>query len=116
MEKAIAITGMSTDAPVGAMSMGLDLVRMPPAAPWMSRIEEHPAWEILSAMRMRMRAEVPLSHFTVRKLLALAEGQVFETMAPDTEDVPVRVGQVQMGWSEFEVVEQRMALRLTRLE
>ena len=116
MEKAIAITGMSPDAPVSAMSTGLDLVRMPPAAPWMSRIEEHPAWEILSAMRMRMRAGVPLSHFTVRDLLALAEGQVFETMAPDTEDVPVKVGQVQMGWSEFEVVDQRMALRLTRLE
>jgi flagellar motor switch protein FliM len=116
MEKAIAIAGMSAGASVTAMSTGLDLVRMPRAAPWMSRIEEHPAWEILSTMRMRMRAEVPLIHFTVRKLLALAEGQVFETMASDTEDVPVRVGQVQMGWSEFEVVEQRMALRLTRLE
>ena len=116
MEKAIAITGVSTDVPVPVMPTGLDPVRMAPAAPWMSRIEEHPAWEILAAMRMRIRAEVPLSRFTVRDLLALAEGQVFESMAPDTEDVPVKVGQVQMGWSEFEVVEQRMALRLTRLE
>jgi flagellar motor switch protein FliN/FliY len=34
---------------------------------------------------------------------------------PDSEDVPVKVGQVQLGWSEFEVVEQQLAVRLTRL-
>jgi flagellar motor switch protein FliN/FliY len=51
----------------------------------------------------------------VRDLLALKEGQVFESLSPATDDVPVRVGQAQLGWSEFEVLEQRMALRLTRL-
>jgi hypothetical protein len=51
----------------------------------------------------------------VRDLLEMKAGQVFETLLPSTEDVPVRVGQVQLGWSEFEVLEQRMALRLTRL-
>ena len=116
MEKAIAITGMSADAPMAVIPAGLELARGSKPAPWMSRIETHPVWEILSAMRMRIRAEVRLSRFTVRDLLALAEGQVFETLAPDTEDVPVKVGQVQMGWSEFEVAEQRMALRLTRLD
>jgi hypothetical protein len=40
---------------------------------------------------------------------------VFESLSPTTEDVPVRVAQLQLGWSEFEVLEQRMALRLTRL-
>jgi hypothetical protein len=29
--------------------------------------------------------------------------------------VPLTVGGVQLAWSEFEVVEQRMAIRLTRL-
>ncbi len=116
MEKAIAVTGTPAGTPPPAISTGLELARIPPAAPWMSRIEEHPAWEILSQMRMTMRAEVSLHRFTVRDLLALAEGQVFETLAPDTEDVPVKFGQVQMGWSEFEVVNQRMALRLTRLD
>jgi hypothetical protein len=32
-----------------------------------------------------------------------------------TDDVPLKVGAVQLSWSEFEVVEQRMAIRLTRL-
>ena len=46
---------------------------------------------------------------------ALSEGQVFESLSPDTDDVSLLVGQVQVGWSEFEVLEQKMALRLTRL-
>ncbi len=84
-------------------------------APWMMRIENHPSWEILSQLRVTMRAGVALNGFRVKDLLAMKEGQVFETASPATEDVPVRVGRVQLGWSEFEVVQQRMSLRLTRL-
>jgi hypothetical protein len=40
---------------------------------------------------------------------------VFQSGSPETEDVPLMVGQVQLGWSEFEVVDQRLGLRLTRL-
>ena len=85
------------------------------AAPWMPRIEEHPSWEILSQMRVTLHSQVALSQFRVRDLLALAEGQVFESLSPHTEDVPLKVGRVQLGWGEFEVVEQQIALRLTRL-
>jgi flagellar motor switch protein FliN/FliY len=81
----------------------------------MLRIEEHPSWETLAQLRVTMRAGVALDRFRVRDLLAMKEGQVFESLSPATEDVPVRVGQTQLGWSEFEVLEQRMALRLTRL-
>lgn len=82
----------------------------------MAQIEQHSAWPMLSQIRMTMRAELPLDRFRVRDLLALAVGQVFETVSPDTEDVPIRIGNVQLGWGEFEVVEQRIALRLTRLD
>jgi flagellar motor switch protein FliN/FliY len=81
----------------------------------MMHIEEHPSWEILSQLRVSLRAAVGLNRFRVRDLLALEEGQVFESLTPDTEDVAVMVGQVQLGWSEFEVTDQRMAVRLTRL-
>lgn len=83
---------------------------------WLSRVEEHPSWEMLSQIKMTLRAEVALESFRVRDLLALAEGQVFEASSPDTEDVPIRIGNVQLGWGEFEVVEQQMALRVTRLD
>src|SRR5665213_1069281 len=86
-----------------------------PEIPWMSRIEEHAAWPILSRLAVTMTVEIPLSRFKVRDLLGLTEGQVFESTSPDTEDVPLKVGDVQLGWTEFEVVEQKIALRLTRL-
>ena len=96
-------------------AVDLDLMRVAPKAPWMLRIEEHASWETLSQVRITMRAGVPLNRFRVRDLLAMKEGQVFESLSPATDDVPVRVGHVQLGWSEFEVLDQKMALRLTRL-
>ena len=84
-------------------------------APWMARIEEHPAWPKLSRLELMMAVEVPLLRFKVQDLLRLSEGQVFESAFSDTEDVPLRIGDVQLGWTEFEVVDQKIALRLTRL-
>jgi flagellar motor switch protein FliN/FliY len=81
----------------------------------MMRIEEHPSWGTLSQLRVTLRAGALLNHFKVSDLLGMKVGQVFESLSPATEDVPVRIGQVQLGWSEFEVLQQRMALRLTRL-
>jgi flagellar motor switch/type III secretory pathway protein FliN len=94
---------------------GLDFVRAAPKAPWIMRIEEHPSWETLAQLRVTMRAGVTLNRFRVRDLLAMKAGQVFESLSLATEDVPLRVGQMRLGWSEFEVQEQRLALRLTRL-
>jgi len=115
METAIETAEVERSAKARAAT-GVELARTTRTMPWMLRIEEHPAWEALSQMKMRIRAEVPLHRFRVRDLLALAEGQVFETLSPDTEDVPIKIGSVQLGWSEFEVVDQRMALRVTRLD
>ena len=93
----------------------LDVVKIVPISSWMPRIEEHPAWETLSQLRVTIRVGVALNRFKVQNLLSLKEGQVFESLSPDTEDVPLMVGTVQLGWSEFEILEQRMALRLTRV-
>jgi flagellar motor switch/type III secretory pathway protein FliN len=98
-----------------SMTTGAELAKVAPATPWMMHIEEHPSWEIVSQLRVSLRAAVALNRFRVRDLLTLKEGQVFESLSPDTEDVDVMVGQVQLGWCEFEVIDQRMAVRLTRL-
>jgi flagellar motor switch protein FliN/FliY len=86
-----------------------------PTVPWMSKIEEHPAWPKLCRLELMLAVQIPLLRFKVQDLLRLAEGQVFESAFPETEDVPLRVGDVQLGWTEFEVVDQKIALRLTRL-
>src|SRR3981081_3634057 len=107
-------TELATRSEKVVTGTSLDLMPLPPKVPWMMRIEEHPYWETLSQLSVTLRAGVVL-RFRVRDLLALREGQVFESLAPATDDVPVRVGQAQLGWSEFEVLQQRMALRLRRL-
>ena len=78
-------------------------------------IETHPAWPMLSTLPVHLRVAIPLRRLRVRDLLALTVGQVVESAWPTAEDLPVRVGAVQLSWAEFEVVEQRTALRLTRM-
>jgi flagellar motor switch/type III secretory pathway protein FliN len=58
---------------------------------------------------------VPLKGFRVRKLLALAPGTVVESQWGHGEDLPLACGDVQLAWTEFEVIETQLAVRLTRL-
>jgi flagellar motor switch/type III secretory pathway protein FliN len=115
MERTMTGIELATRSVKDVKTTGSNLARIDPDVPWMMRIEEHPSWQVLAQLRVTLRVGVALSRFKVRDLLKLQEGQVFETLAPATEDVPLKVGQVQLGWSEFEVLQQRMALRLTRL-
>ena len=81
----------------------------------MATIEQHPDWHLLQRLPMRLTVGIPLPHFRVRDLLVLRPGQVLSSTWVSTEDVPLKIGAVQLSWTEFEVVEQRMAIRLTRL-
>jgi flagellar motor switch protein FliM len=82
---------------------------------WMQHIEEHPAWPSLARVPETLTALIPLRQFTVRALLLLAKGQTIESDRPLAEDIPMKIGSVQIAWGEFEVVEHRMALRVTRV-
>jgi flagellar motor switch protein FliN/FliY len=58
---------------------------------------------------------IPLRGFRVRNLLALDTGTVVASQWVQGEDVPLGSGDVQLAWSEFEVVDTKLAVRLTRL-
>lgn len=58
---------------------------------------------------------IPVRAFRVRNLLALEAGQVIETRWANGEDVPLASGPVQLAWIEFEVQENDLAVRITRL-
>ncbi len=58
---------------------------------------------------------VPLTSFRVQDLLNLKKGTVLKTQWPVTEDLPLWSGKVQLVWTEFEVVDQKLAVRVTRL-
>lgn len=81
----------------------------------LDQLEQHPNWPALSRLPMRVSASVPCTRFRIADLLVLAPGQVIETAWPSSQEVQLRMGSVQVFWTEFEVVEQRLALRLTRL-
>jgi len=68
-------------------------------------------------MRLPVELDVaiPAREFRVRNLLALEHGQVIETRWAHGEDVPLAAGNVQLAWTEFEVVETQLAVRVTRL-
>jgi flagellar motor switch/type III secretory pathway protein FliN len=57
--------------------------------------------------------DVPVVCFTIADLLALRPGSIVETACHHTGDVPLRVNQLLIGWTEFEVVGDRLAVRIT---
>jgi flagellar motor switch/type III secretory pathway protein FliN len=57
--------------------------------------------------------ELPVVRFTIGDLLKLTKGSIVETATHHTSDVPLRVNQLLIGWTEFEVVGDRLAVRIT---
>ncbi len=69
----------------------------------------------VALLPVELDVAVPVSDFRVRNLLALECGQVIETRWGHGEDVPLSAGEVQLAWSEFEVVDSQLGVRVTRL-
>jgi flagellar motor switch protein FliN len=69
----------------------------------------------LSRLPMQLDVMVKAHSFRVQDLLSLEKGTVVETVHEHTQDVPVRAGSAPLVWAEFEVLDQRLAVRITRL-
>jgi flagellar motor switch protein FliM len=67
--------------------------------------------------RLPMQVDILLKvrSFRVQDLLSMEKGTVVETVHEHTQDVPVRCGGALLMWSEFEVLDQTLAVRVTRL-
>lgn len=70
---------------------------------------------VAARLPVEVDVAVPLRDFRVRNLLQLEPGTVVETQWGHGDDVPLGCGEVQLAWTEFEVVDTRLAVRLTRL-
>ena len=57
--------------------------------------------------------ELPVVRFTIGDLLTLTTGSIVETACHHTSDVPLRVNKLLIGWTEFEVIGDRLAVRIT---
>jgi len=69
----------------------------------------------VSLLPVELDVAVPVREFRVRNLLALQPGQLIESQWGNGEDLPLASGDVQLAWSEFEVIEAQLAVRITRL-
>ena len=58
---------------------------------------------------------IPVRNFRVRHLLAMQAGTVLETQWGHGEDLPLVSGDVSLAWTEFEVIDTQLAVRVTRL-
>jgi len=72
-------------------------------------------WEEAGWLPCVLSIDLTLGTFTVRDLLRLEPGAVLESKNANGADVPVIVNSRLVGWAEFEVVGQRLAVRMTEL-
>jgi flagellar motor switch/type III secretory pathway protein FliN len=70
---------------------------------------------VVERLPVELTVAVPVRNFRVRNLLAMTPGTVIETQWTPGEDLPLSAGEVQLAWTEFEVVDTRLAVRVTRL-
>jgi flagellar motor switch/type III secretory pathway protein FliN len=71
--------------------------------------------ESLPWLPCTLALDIPVIRFTVGDLLSLANGSIVETAYHQSSDLPLRVNGQLVGWTEFEVVGDRLAVRLTDL-
>ena len=57
--------------------------------------------------------ELPVVNFTIADLMKLAPGAIVETACHHTSDVPLRANQLLIGWTEFDVIDDHLAVRIT---
>ena len=72
-------------------------------------------WKLLHRVACDVSVEVELPGFRVSDLLALQQQSVVDTHWPLENDLPLRVNGELLGWCEFDVVGNRLAVRLTEL-
>jgi flagellar motor switch/type III secretory pathway protein FliN len=72
-------------------------------------------WDEANWLPCLLSVDLPVQTFTVRELLRLEPGVILETKSPHSADVPVVVNSQRIGWAEFEVVGQRLGIRITEL-
>lgn len=69
----------------------------------------------LDRITMQLDVMVRAASLRVEDLLRLEKGTVVETIHEHSQDVPVLCGGALLVWGEFEVLDQKLAVRITRL-
>lgn len=98
----------------GAMSIGVQVSDTKPAetenVPGITGHRD--ALDSMPWLPCTLTLEVPVPGFTLADLMMLIEGSIVATACHQTSDVPLRVNQLLIGWTEFEVIDDQLAVRI----
>lgn len=72
-------------------------------------------WNAFHQFSCQLALEIPVPGFTVVHLLRLAPNDVIDTHWAQGADVALLVNGKLIGWTEFEVMDDRLAARLTQI-
>lgn len=72
-------------------------------------------WTRVEALACLLSIEIPVPGFTVADLINLGQGRLIDTRWTVGKDVPLRVNGELIAWSEFEILNDHVAVRLTEL-
>ncbi len=110
--EALAGKSPGRTAPAAGVSTGQALIPVPRQA---EEDEEIAFGAEVARLPVELDVTVPVRDFRVRHLLALTPGQLIESQWSHGEDLPLAAGKVQLAWSEFEVADTHLMVRVTRL-
>ncbi|HET9783676.1 MAG TPA: FliM/FliN family flagellar motor C-terminal domain-containing protein [Terriglobales bacterium] len=96
---------------------------VPPAAPRAAGVATAPApppaeadiWEQLQWLSCNLSVELSVPRVTVGDVLRLSPNSVVETRWQQNADVPIRANGELLAWAEFEGVDEKLAVRVTRI-
>jgi len=80
-----------------------------------SKSEGMARWTDAELLPCRLSAEVEIVKFTVRDLFGLDVDSIVDSGWAQNLDVPLKANSQLIGWAEFEVIGEELAVRLTEL-
>jgi flagellar motor switch protein FliN/FliY len=72
-------------------------------------------WARVEGLPCMLTIEIPIPDFKVGDLVLLAPGRIITSRWTVGLDVPLLINGELVAWSEFEIVQARLAVRLTEL-
>jgi len=91
------------------------MASLPLATRQVATVIAEEVWEDAGRLPCKLTIDLPLQHFCVHDLLRLERGAILQSRIDNSAQVPVSVNKCLLGWAEFEVVDDRVAVRMTEL-
>lgn len=72
-------------------------------------------WPEAMNLNCQLYVALEVPHFTVRELISLDVNSLVDTGRREGAHVPVMVNGVMVAWAEFDVIDGRLAVRMTEM-